>query len=139
MNRDLEDEIDPEDVDVGIDDSGTKLAPINGAIGGRAMKKAAYAINGEEEVDENFEMESAPGMFDHGEGTVDPTHVKIGMASANADQSALGNKSFAKTGSIGSMIAPVIDVDVGLQSNFATVYNNDKNDQPQEEPNCNPL
>ena len=37
------------------------------------------------------------------------------------------------------MIAPVIDVDVGLQSNFATVYNNDQNDQPQEEPNCTPL
>ena len=40
------------------------------------------------------------------------------------------NKSIAKTGSIGSMLAPVIDVDDGLQSNFATIYNNDKNDIP---------
>ena len=86
MNRDLEDEIDPEDVDVGLDESGTKLAPINSAIGASSLKKAAYAINGEEEVDENFEMESAPGMFDQGDGTVDPTHVKIGMTSARDNE-----------------------------------------------------
>ena len=43
-------------------------------------------------------------------------------------------KSIAKTGSIGSMLPPVIDVDEGLQSNFATIYTNDQMNKGQEDP-----
>ena len=43
-------------------------------------------------------------------------------------------KSIAKTGSIGSMLSPVIDVDEGLQSNFATIYTNDQMNKGQEDP-----
>ena len=43
-------------------------------------------------------------------------------------------KSIAKTGSIGSMLPPVIDVDEGLQSNFATIYTNDQMNKEQEDP-----
>ena len=32
------------------------------------------------------------------------------------------------------MIAPVFDVEPGLQSNFAAVYNNDENEDEQEKP-----
>ena len=46
----------------------------------------------------------------------------------------MAGKSVAKTGKIGSTFAPVIDVDPGLQSNFATIYNNDIQDIEQEEP-----
>ena len=66
MNLDLEEEIDAEDIGVEIDDSSAKLAPVSSAIGIH-KKKSTYAINDEEEPeepDENFEMESAAGIFD---------------------------------------------------------------------------
>ena len=63
MNRDLEDEINPDEVEIDIDDSGTKLAPVNSAIGMAHKKKTGYAISDEEESEADFEMGGAE-MFD---------------------------------------------------------------------------
>ena len=66
MNLDLEEQIDAEDIGVEIDDSSAKLAPISSPMGA-LKKKSTYAINDDdepEEPDENFEMESAAGIFD---------------------------------------------------------------------------
>ena len=46
----------------------------------------------------------------------------------------MAGKSVAKTGKIGSTFAPVVDVNPGLQSNFATIYHNDMQDIEQEVP-----
>jgi hypothetical protein len=53
MNLDLEEEIDAEDIGVEIDDSSAKLAPISSAIGVH-KKKSTYAINDDEEPEEDF-------------------------------------------------------------------------------------
>ena len=66
MNRDLEEEINPDEVEIDIDDSGTKLAPVNSAIGMAHKKKTGYAINDEVESEADFEMGGAE-MFDQAE------------------------------------------------------------------------
>ena len=82
-------------------------------------------------------MGEAPGMFDQKEKAYESgmSARKIDLTGAQESHRSMNaGKSIAKTGSIGSMLPPVIDVDEGLQSNFATIYTNDQMDKGQEEP-----
>ena len=74
MNKDIEDEINPDDVEIDVDDSGTNLAPTNSAIGLAHKKKTTYAINDEAESEADFEMGGAE-MFDEAEYN---SKVKLG-------------------------------------------------------------
>ena len=74
------------------------------------------SINDDDEPDADFEMGEAPGMFDQKKGYESNMSArKIDLAGPQeSHRSMTGNKSIAKTGSIGSMLQPVIDVDEGL-------------------------
>ena len=53
-----------------------------------------------------------------------------------ARESQVENKRIASAGSIFEMKKPVIDVEAGLQSNFATIYHNDQKGKPYNPENA---
>ena len=135
MNLDIQEEIDAENIDVEINDTSAKLMPSVTMKGAQKIQSESSVGDGEDEAD--FEVGEAPGMFDQKEKAYESgmSARKIDLTGAQESHRSMNaGKSIAKTGSIGSMLAPVIDVDDGLQSNFATIYTNDQMNKGQDEP-----